>query len=276
MHAKTAFCWALCTMSAAYKLSLCWSGSLGASPKVHPKRTFEISIIGPHKKKHTWTLHGQLTLPALHEEICRHFPDASSADYTLTWATSNDIIDDFQVGRHRRARKTFWVSLLDAYLCHFHLIGIARAGLEQACLISMSVLQGTVSQWGEENKITQILKLKLLSKGFSDFSLSEGLEYLGFPREYVSLGIPLLQLCGYAADLPFACVAKQAYGTLSVFSQHEMFMQEIMEADANEFAAEDLADGAAVDGQTSTFGTLLQHFAEDLCLRRSVLGYMLL
>ncbi len=55
-----------------------------------------------------------------------------------------------------------------------------------------------------------------------------------------------------------------------------MFMQEIMEAGADEFAAEDLADDVIVDPQTSTFGSLLQHFAEDLCLRRSVLGYTLL
>ncbi len=52
-----------------------------------------------------------------------------------------------------------------------------------------------------------------------------------------------------------------------------MFMQEINKAAATEFAAEELADDAAVNGQTSTFGSLLQHFAEDLCLRRSALGY---
>ena len=49
-------------------------------------------------------------------------------------------------------------------------------------------------------------------------------------------------------------------------------MQEITQADASEFAEEELADDAAVNGQTSTFGSLLQHIAEDLCLRRSVLG----
>ncbi|KAK9807772.1 hypothetical protein WJX72_008819 [[Myrmecia] bisecta] len=161
------------------------AGGSAGSP-VRPRRAFEITIIGPHKKKHLWTLHGQLTLAALQEEIIRHFPDAGSADYTLTWETSNDIIDDFE---------------------------------------------GTVSQWGEQNKITVDLKLKLLSKGFSDFTRADGLEYLGFSRSY-----------------------------------------EINEAAETEFTAEELADDAAVNGQTSTFGSLLQHFAEDLCLRRSALG----
>lgn len=55
-------------------------------------------------------------------------------------------------------------------------------------------MQGTVSQWEEQNKITVELKLKLLSKRFSDFSRANGLEYLGFSRAYVSLGISLL-LC---------------------------------------------------------------------------------
>lgn len=72
---------------------------------MRPRRAFEITIIGPHKKKHLWTLHGQITLAALQEEINRHFPDAFSADYTLTWETSNDIIDEFEVGRQRRACK---------------------------------------------------------------------------------------------------------------------------------------------------------------------------
>ncbi|KAK9803164.1 hypothetical protein WJX72_006924 [[Myrmecia] bisecta] len=162
------------------------TGNPATGSPVRPRRAFEITIIGPHKKKHLWTVHGQLTLAALQEEINRHFPDAVSADYTLTWETSNDIVDDFE---------------------------------------------GTVSQWGEQNKITVELKLKLLSKGFSDFTRADGLEYLGFSRSY-----------------------------------------EINEAAETEFTAEELADDAAVNGQTSTFGSLLQHFAEDLCLRRSALG----
>lgn len=86
-------------------------------------------------------------------------------------------------------------------------------------------------------------------------------------------GIFLLFLSKSAAILTCACRAQQAYGISCVFSKSTTFMQEMSTAGSNEFVAEELADDVILDGQTSTFGSLLQHFSEDIHFRRTVLGY---
>ncbi len=71
-------------------------------------------------------------------------------------------------------------------------------------------LQDIVSQWGGAGLNKVKLELKLLWKGFSGFSLIDGLDYLGFPLSYVSVSrqfllfwedlmyIRLLPLCAHA------------------------------------------------------------------------------
>ncbi len=52
---------------------------------------YEITIVGPHNKKHVWVVHRRPTLAELEREFAKSYQDMVATDYTLTWKISNTL-----------------------------------------------------------------------------------------------------------------------------------------------------------------------------------------
>lgn len=71
---------------------------VNSGSRARSQTKYEITVVGPHNKKHVWVAHRRPTLAEIERELARNYQHTIAADYTLTWKFSNDELEkNFEV-----------------------------------------------------------------------------------------------------------------------------------------------------------------------------------